>query len=71
MTASTEPKPSVLSAGLRDRAMRQNDERLAFDKKMAELVALPKVVEFQSFLSQLKPAEAFEFLQRIKDGRSR
>jgi hypothetical protein len=38
--------------------MRENDERLAFDKKMEELAALPKVIEFQHFLSKLKPAEA-------------
>jgi len=47
LTASTEPKPSVLSAGLRARAWRENDERLAFDKKMEELCALPQVTEFQ------------------------
>jgi len=71
MTASTESKSSVLSAGLRDRAMRQNDERLAFNKRMEELAALPQVAEFQNFLSQLQPAEAFELLEKIRNGRSR
>jgi len=58
LNASTESKPSEISAGVVARAMRENDERLAFDKKMEELAALPKVIEFQHFLSKLKPAEA-------------